>query len=94
MDGQLSFPDRRRSARQIIGLAAWIHRGADIPSLPCTVIDLSVMGASISAGDAALPNEFTLLMNENGSVRRQCKVVWRRGYAVGVHFVRGEQPMQ
>jgi hypothetical protein len=87
MDESLPFPERRRSARQTIQLNAIIERAPNLVPLSCLIVDMSVMGARISAPDAALPHEFTLLLSRDGPVRRNCKVVWRRDSTVGVQFV-------
>ena len=54
---------------------------------PCVVIDMSQKGASIRAHDMALPDEFILSLNANSSVLRNCKVIWRESFMVGVQFI-------
>lgn len=87
MGETLSFPERRKSARQAIQLNAIIERAPNLLPLSCLIVDMSVAGARISAPNAALPNDFTLLLSRDGPVRRNCKVVWRRDFTVGVQFV-------
>jgi hypothetical protein len=87
MGERLPFPERRQTARQTIQLNAIIERAPNIVPLSCLIIDMSVMGARISTPNAALPNDFTLLLSRDGPVRRNCKVVWRRDFTVGVQFV-------
>jgi hypothetical protein len=33
-----------------------------------------------------VPSEFILLLTRNKNVTRRCKVAWRTGSAIGVHF--------
>ncbi|MBI3704512.1 MAG: PilZ domain-containing protein [Rhizobiales bacterium] len=87
MGESLPFPERRKSARQIIQLNAIIERAPNLLPLSCLIVDMSVMGARISTSNAALPNEFTLLLSRDGPVRRNCKVVWRHDFTVGVQFM-------
>src|SRR3972149_1560378 len=88
---ELAFPERRKSSRQVIQLNAIIERAPNLVPLSCLIVDMSVMGARISTPNAALPNEFTLLLSRDGPVRRNCKVVWRRDFTVGVQFLHPTQ---
>jgi outer membrane lipoprotein-sorting protein len=36
----------------------------------------------------ALPHRFTLWLDKNGKVQRQCEMVWTKGSYVGVRFAR------
>jgi hypothetical protein len=53
------------------------------------IIDLSDSGARISWPVAAAARHFTLALFEDGSVQRECEVVWTNGRFVGVKFVSG-----
>ncbi len=88
---ELSGPERRKAARQIINLSAIIERAPNLVPLSCVIVDMSITGARISAPNAALPNEFALLLSRDGPVRRNCKVVWRRDFTVGVQFLHRTQ---
>ena len=44
-------------------------------------------GAQLRAPNVALPDEFTLLLDNNSSLKRRCKVIWRKGFTVGLKFV-------
>lgn len=81
------FPERRLAPRTVLCLPGTItvHDGGK--ALPCVVVDMSQKGASIRAHDLALPDEFILSLNANSSVLRNCKVIWRETFMVGVQFV-------
>ena len=54
------------------------------PPIVCTLIDYSVGGACLQLFPmVTLPNCFELLY---GTVRKKCRVVWRRGIRIGVAF--------
>lgn len=87
MGQSLPFPERRKAARQVLQLNAIIERAPNLLPLSCLIVDMSVTGARISAPDTALPNDFTLLLSREGPVRRNCRVIWRSNFTVGVQFV-------
>ncbi len=78
--------DRRKAARKHVAFPAWVEN-AHNERLACEVIDMTLMGARLRAPDAALPREFTLLLDENSSLKRRCKVIWRNGFTVGLEFI-------
>lgn len=78
---------KRRIARTPLEIGAFIERGDGVRPLPCMVVDMSAQGAGVFAADTALPNEFTLMLADGSSLRCRCRVVWRRGFMVGVQFV-------
>jgi hypothetical protein len=56
---------------------------------PCMISDVSQSGARLDVGDPSkLPDEFTLFLTRNASMRRKCQVMWRHGTQIGVHFER------
>ena len=64
--------------------AAKIDYGGD--KYPCVVRDISSTGAALEFSDLIrIPNEFTLIMPDD-RLKLSCRVVWRRGYRVGVRF--------
>lgn len=77
--------ERRSVPRRKIQLSALIAREYGDP-FGCQISDLSLVGARIEASDLALPNNFIVVMKLNSNVPRECRVVWRAGYAVGVSF--------
>ena len=79
--------DRRKSLRMGTTIPALIHVGDGVPQHPCSVVDVSRGGARIRLNaDVQLPDSFSLLFNRVGSVRRACRVIWRRGGDLGVAF--------
>jgi hypothetical protein len=60
--------------------------GCGSHAIPCVVRDLSTTGAAIQIEDqAGIPEQFILFVREDG-LRLSCRVVWRRGYRIGVTF--------
>ena len=53
----------------------------------CALSDISHIGARINIPDSnAIPDNFLLLLAENGSARRRCRVIWRKPRELGVRF--------
>jgi hypothetical protein len=56
---------------------------------PCTVRDLSTSGAAIEFAEpvSAIPIKkgFTLIMSDD-RLKLPCRIVWQRGYRMGVTF--------
>ena len=80
--------DRRRSRRYTINRIAKFQ--ADAYTLPrdCMISDISDHGARLFAEGIEIPNQFNLLIdNDERGLRRQCQVVWRLGYEIGVKFI-------
>ena len=60
---------------------------------PCVIRDISDAGAKLAINRVSqVPEEFVLLLSQNGGVSRQCRVVWRSEREVGVKFVRERAP--
>jgi hypothetical protein len=79
--------DRRKSLRMGTTIPALIHVGDGVPQHPCAVLDVSQGGARIRLNaDAQLPDRFSLFFNRAGSVRRACRLIWRRNCDLGVVF--------
>jgi hypothetical protein len=79
--------DRRRSRRYTINRIAKFQ--ADAYTLPrdCMISDISDSGARLFAEGINIPDQFNLLIdNDERGLRRQCEVVWRLGYELGVKF--------
>ena len=81
-----SLQERRDTSRKQVQFPAWIETGQK-ELLPCAVRDMTLKGARLRAPDVALPDEFTLRLDASSSLKRRCKVIWRRGFSVGVKFV-------
>jgi PilZ domain len=71
----------RRNAELILG--------AQISPLPCVILDLSHSGArlAVSSPSANLPRHFTLILFKDGSLQRDCEIVWSDRHYAGVRFV-------
>lgn len=51
------------------------------------ISDISDHGARLFAEGIEIPDQFNLLIdNDERGLRRQCQVVWRLGYELGVKF--------
>ena len=75
---------RRLMAREAIGLPGRIEREGH-PALRCSVVDISLQGASLWVPSASLPDVFTL--RTLGAARHVCEIVWRNGEMVGTRFL-------
>jgi hypothetical protein len=75
---------RRPSARH--------HSGADSNSRTdridsCTILDISTQGGQVRLdAKVTVPDHFVLWLTKTGSVRRECRVVWRRENYLGLQF--------
>ena len=77
--------ETRIAPRYRVSKPAQIEYGGD--KTPCTIRDLSVTGAALELSDlsATIPPAFTLIVPED-KLKLPCRVVWRRGFKVGVTF--------
>jgi hypothetical protein len=80
--------DKRKSIRRPLRYSAWIALdGGELHG--CVLSDISKTGARIDTVDSKLiPDQFTLLLSNNGSATRMCSVAWRKSRQVGVTFER------
>src|SRR5215471_21379704 len=78
--------DKRQVRRHRMSHDAWlIFDGGERSE--CTWMDISGKGARLSVPDSeAVPDDFVLLLAENGSARRRCHVIWRKPRQIGVKF--------
>ena len=80
----------RRKPRRQMHCTAWILIDKQLPSIKCTIADVSELGTRVVLqSEQDLPNHFILLFSENGSARRGCRLVWRNGLNVGIEFTSG-----
>jgi PilZ domain len=77
--------ETRIAPRHRVSKSAQIDFGGD--KTPCTIRNLSITGAAIELSDlsATIPAAFTLIVPED-KLKLPCRVVWRRGYKMGVAF--------
>jgi hypothetical protein len=80
--------DKRGAQRRTLRHTSWILAGPD-QSYPCTLSDVSDSGGRIDLDDTCeVPDRFFLMLSERGTVRRTCRVVWRKPGQLGVKFER------
>ena len=79
--------DKRKHRRRSLSRQATL-RGSDGSEIAgCTVNDISDGGAKVILDrPARLPATFALWLKDDGSVLRECKLVWREGDVLGVEF--------
>ena len=83
-----SFIDQRRAKREYVDFPAWIDVGDGSRPRSCTVLDISERGARITtASPAELPNEFWLLLTEDRTRRRHCRIAWCNDTQVGIEYL-------
>ena len=84
---------RRRSARRRHCRAAKIQLGDGVPACDCLVIDISNGGVRLNVEGLDVPDEFVLLLSEDGIVQESTyKVIWRFGHELGAKFVSVVRP--
>lgn len=81
--------EKRKNARKAFENSAFIVRDGGARAEPCIVQNISRTGARIACTTPqAVPEQFVLRLSADGKVTRDCLVVWRRGFEVGVMFHR------
>jgi len=79
---------RRRSPRRYHYRAAKIQLEGDALAHDCLVINISKGGVRLHVDGLDIPDEFVLLLNNDGVVQKStCKVAWRSGNEIGAKFV-------
>jgi hypothetical protein len=84
--------NRRKSPRWWMCRTAEVFCGAHREPITCRIADLSEGGARLMIPArllAGLPRTFTLALFRDGSVNRDCKVVWTDQWNLGVKFTSG-----
>jgi hypothetical protein len=67
-----------------ISNAAKILFGPSAPPIECVLVDYSAGGACLQLRKFIdLPDHFEVLY---GTTRKRCRVVWKRGFRIGVAF--------
>jgi hypothetical protein len=79
--------ERRKYPRKALIAEARIPTGAFAESFRCRVLDVSPAGARVDARDIALPLRFKLLFDKQAGITRNCSVIWRSAFTVGVKFL-------
>ena len=80
--------EQRTSIRRFTRRAATVSFGAGKPSVDCVIWDMSEGGARLAVAlpSANPPHHFTLNLFRDGSVQRNCEVVWIDKRFAGVKF--------
>jgi hypothetical protein len=80
--------EQRTTLRRPTRRAATVTFTAEKPPVSCVIWDISEGGARLAIAHplATLPRHFTLNLFKDGSVRRDCEVVWTDARFVGVKF--------
>lgn len=61
--------------------------GHVVPTLACTVVDISNTGAWLAVGASeSISAEFKIVLSSSGLLSRRCKLVWRTEDQAGVEF--------
>jgi len=78
--------EKRKTRRRPMRHTAWVAFGpGEMHS--CRLSDISQAGARIDVEEnVTLPDQFMLLLSNNGAARRACRVVWRNERQIGVKF--------
>jgi hypothetical protein len=83
--------ERRTTQRYAVGGVAKIQARANTLPRDCLVTDLSDGGVRLHAEGVEVPDQFVLMFGRDGSVRRDCRVMWRLGHEIGAEFIDGQQ---
>jgi hypothetical protein len=71
-----------------VNVRAYLYTRDGWPLGECTMSDISDGGAQLVISEIEdLPNELLLSLSRDGTVRRQCELVWREAGRIGVRFV-------
>ena len=80
---------KKREVRKSLRQPGWITLDGGFAARPCVVQDMSTTGAKLTIDDPnVLPARLRLAFSRDARTGRNCEVVWRRGKALGVKFVR------
>jgi hypothetical protein len=81
--------EKRKKPRHPMRRAAEVIFGPHEAPVPCVVWDMSDSGArlAIARPMTELPKTFSLVLYKDGSVARNCEVVWLDARYVGVRFL-------
>jgi hypothetical protein len=80
---------QRKDARKPTNAHAYLYSVDGWPLGECEMKDVSSSGARLAHEIAdEIPETFMLSLSRNGSVRRRCKVAWKKDNEIGVRFVK------
>jgi hypothetical protein len=80
--------DKRKVKRLMVHYSAWVLLDSGRPPVGCVIRDMSDAGARlmITSPINFLPRKFSLWLDKDGKVQRECDVVWMRPPHLGVSF--------
>lgn len=79
--------NRRRAPRRLVQLHNAVIVSDGRATTTCIIVDISATGAKLElTRKCEVPDRFVLVLSTSGGLRRACKVAWRTGTAIGVHF--------
>ena len=83
------FGESRLSDRRTVSRHAKLQLADGSLPRDCVVIDISEGGARLHVEGLEAPDRFVLLISDKagGARPRNCKVIWRRGFELGVEFL-------
>ena len=85
----MAVTNKKREVRKSLRQPGWITLDGGFAARPCVVQDMSTTGAKVTIDDPnVLPGKLRLAFSRDARTGRNCEVVWRRGKALGVKFVR------
>ena len=90
MRAVLKEKERRRQPRLVVNRTTTWRSERGTPR-QCLITNISADGARLFTEDAAVPEQFDLVIAEN--LERRCQVVWRLGGEIGVRFLDGSVPL-
>lgn len=82
------FHESRKTARRWMRRSATVVFDAGREPINCIIFDISDGGArlAIAHPSSEIPHSFTLLLFKDGSLQRECEIVWHDNRYVGVKF--------
>ena len=80
--------EKRVRLRRPMEQRCWLALEPSQPLVECSLKDVSQTGARfILATEGKIPSKFDLYLTLNGSVGRNCEVVWQSGKEIGIKFL-------
>jgi hypothetical protein len=79
--------DRRKSSRIAISGRAKIQAHAGALPRDCSISDISDGGVRLHAEYLEVPEQFILVLADNATRPRECRVIWRLGCEIGAEFI-------
>ncbi|MBI5319596.1 PilZ domain-containing protein [Bradyrhizobium sp.] len=82
--------ERRRFPRTEINEPAFVSSGGSV--MHCTMLNISAEGCAIEVNEPAfVPQRFRLVMANDASIVRECRIAWIQQNRIGVTFVEAPQ---